>query len=58
MVVDGRVGLLRRVQPHQHRGVIGGGAADPLHPLRARRRIAEVLILSVLFLAYHVTDVQ
>lgn len=40
--VDRSVGLLRRVQPHQHRGVVGGGAADPVHPVGPLSRTDQV----------------
>ena len=39
---DGRLGLLRRVQPHQYRGVVRRGPADPGRHRRADRQIAHV----------------
>ena len=34
--VGWRLGLLRRVQPHQHRGAVRGGSTDPHHPVGTR----------------------
>jgi hypothetical protein len=40
----GRVGVLRRVQPHRARGAVGDRAADPHHPARQDRQADRVLL--------------
>lgn len=42
--LDWSMGLLRRVQPDQHRGVVCGGSADPVHSQRPGSKLGTLCV--------------